>query len=209
MKKLTINSLKTAMLFSLSFLLFTSCSQEKKQQEKQKENIEVKSEITTNDIEEMRKNHIISREKASHMYKLYTKDRVELLNETLKKMYKKPDFKDTRNVWFDIKSMKAYIKHLEDKAGDFDGIQIYFAVNTDGDIEKNHQTVFIAPTKKNNGVQSGFTIVNGKVEFLNNFLSSQSKTIDEAGFTSLLQNGDDEESLIFNEGNDSPPNGNN
>lgn len=209
MKKLTTNLLKMAMLFTLTLLLFASCKEEKKEEEKQEESIEIKNEITANDIEDMRKKHIIGADKANKMYKSYTKDRVELLDETLKKMYKDPNFKDTRNVWFDIKSMKAYIKHLEDKAGDFDGIQIYFAVNTDGGIEKNHQTVFIAPTKKNNGVQSGFTIINGKVEFLNNFLKRSPKTTEKAGFLSLLQNDDNEESLIFNEGNDSPPHDNN
>lgn len=209
MKKLTANLLKIAMLFTLILVLFTSCNEAKEQEEKQKENIEMKDEITANDIEDMRKKHIISADKAKEMYKSYTKDRIKLLDETLKEIYKEPNFKDTRNVWFDIKSMKAYIKHLEDKAGDFDGIQIYFAVNTDGDIEKNHQTVFIAPTKKNNDVQSGFTLINGKVEFFNDLLKEAPKTTEKAGFLSLLQNGDDEESLIFNEGNDSPPNGNN
>jgi len=94
----------------LTVILFNSCA-------------EVGNEthyITQSDIDSLKKTHIIPLKDAVDMYKKYDKDRVKILKDTLKKKYGK-DFKDTRSVWFDIKTIKAYIKYIEQESDDVEG----------------------------------------------------------------------------------------
>ncbi len=168
----------------------------------------------------LKENHIIPLKKAVGMYKKYSKDRVKILKDTLKKKYKNKDFEDTRMVWIDIKTMKAYLKYVEDessKAGiDLEGLQFYFGVNSDKDSgkKKNHQTFFVAPTKENviNGdtIQSGYTLENSNIVFLyeafKKYNNSTDQNIQKASFFSLMQ-GDD--GLLLNKTGQSPPDNNN
>ena len=176
-------------------------------------------DITRADIELMEENHIIPLKEAVKMYDKYSKDRVKILKDTLKKKYGS-DFKDTRMVWLDIKTMKAYLKHVEDESNkmgiDPEGLQFYFAVNSDKDSgkKKNHQTFFVAPTMKNlmNGdsIQSGYTIENGERIFLyeafKKSIQSTNQNIQKAAFFSLMQRSD---GLLLNDTTGTPPGSNN
>jgi len=170
--------------------------------------------LTQNDIDSLKKKHIIPLKDAVDMYKKYDKDRVNILKDTLKKKYGK-DFKDTRSVWFDIKTIKAYIKYIEQESDDVEGLQFYFSVNRDkgGSKKKNHQTFFVAPTMKNvvNGdtIQSGYTLEKGKIVFLYDEFKKYSKSesdVQKASFFSLMQDGD---GLLLNRGTANPPEDNN
>ena len=170
--------------------------------------------ITDKDVQAMRENHIIDLKNAVKTYDKYTKQRVKILKDTLKKKYGS-DFNDTRNVWFDIKTIKAYLKYLEDNASEAEGLQFYFSVNPDnGGKQKNHQTFFVAPTVQNvvNGdtIQSGYTVIDDKRVFIyeavKSYLEEQPQNIQKASFLNLAQ---DEDGYLFNVGTLGPPNGNN
>lgn len=197
MKNVLANFLKpiTALLLVSFLFTVTSCESD--------DNPEKYDDgITAQDIERMIDAHIIEPTKAIDDYQKYSSDRVEQLNGVLGDLYQDPDFRDTRAIWFDIKSIKAYIKHLEEESGGFDGLQFYFTVNSDGGEDKNHQTLMIAPTRNINGVQSGFTIVDGEIRYLN-------QLFDVNAVKPRLKLDNSERGFIFNEGNASPPNNNN
>ena len=123
--------------------------------------------ITRADIELMKENHIITLNEAVKQYDKYSKQRVSILKDTLKKKYNDNNFSDTRTVWFDIKTIKAYLKYIEDNTSEAEGLQFYFGVNPDKiGKQKNHQTFFIAPTVQNiikgDTIQSGYTVKNRK-----------------------------------------------
>lgn len=167
--------------------------------------------ITRADIELMKKNHIIPLKDAVKMYDKYSKDRVKFLKDTLKKKYGN-DFKDTRNVWIDIKTIKTYLDYIEKESKDsIEGLAFYFSVDLDNMGEKkNHQTFFVAPTQKNGNKQSGFTIVDGKTKFLyeafKEYSDSSNQNIQKASFFNLMQEGG---GLLLNDNTTSPPSGNN
>lgn len=175
-------------------------------------------QITEADIKEMKKDHLITLEEAVKAHKKYGKDRVKILKDTLKEKYKDKDFNDTRNVWVDIKTLKAYIQYIEDNASDSEGFQFYFSVNSDkaSGKKKNHQTFFIAPTVQNiisgDTIQSGFTVKNGKRIFLyeefKKYLEGSQSNVQKAGFLSSIQP-PDEDGYLFNETIPNPPGGNN
>jgi hypothetical protein len=176
--------------------------------------------ITQSDINSLKKEHIIPLKEAVDMYKKYDKDRVKILKDTLKEKYKNKDFKDTRMVWFDIKTIEAYIKYVKEesnKAGiDPEGLQFYFGVNKDKTTgkKKNHQTFFVAPTVKNiidrDTIQSGFTIENGQQIFLyevfKKYTGESEINVQKASFFSLI---DHHDGLILNVGTGTPPDNNN
>jgi len=194
----------TFFLFSTVFL-FNSCS-------KQVDKIDM---VSQSNIDSLKKNHIIPLKEAVNMYKKYSKDRVKILKDTLKKKYGK-DFNDTRSVWFDIQTIKAYIKYIEEESSDVEGLQFYFSVNNDkvNGKKKNHQTFFVAPTKENviNGdtIQSGYTLENGNIVFLyeafKKYSNSTDQNIEKASFFTLVQ---DDKGLLLNDGDDNPPGNNN
>ena len=170
--------------------------------------------VTQQDIELMKENHIIDLKDAVKAYGKYSKQRVKILKDTLKKKYG-ADFRDTRNVWFDIKTIKAYIKYIEDNTSEAEGLQFYFSVNPDNDRkQKNHQTFFIAPSMKNvidgDTIQSGYTIEGGKIIFLyeafKKFSESKQTSVQKASFFSTLQ---EDDGFLLNAGTLGPPNGNN
>ena len=166
--------------------------------------------------------HIIKTEKALNIYQNYGKQRINILKDTLTKLYG-GEFNDTRRVWFDLKTLKNYIAYVEKKSAENnlkpEGLQFYFSVygNDEGN-QKNHQTFFIAPTTKNDGVQSGYTLetIGEKTQPLflknilhkNNYTPSQSQQAEKAGFFSLTAV-QEEDGLLYNRGNGDPPNGNN
>lgn len=166
------------------------------------------------DIENMKADHIIPLKEAVKMYDKYTKERVKILKDTLKKKYG-DDFSDSRTVWLDIKTMKAYLKYLEESASEAEGLQFYFSVDPgDKGKQSNHQSFFIAPTIKNvmegDTIQSGYTLENGKRIFLyeafKESLERSEVNIQKAAFfTSAQDNG----GLILNDMQGSPPGGNN
>jgi len=198
----------TFFLFSTVFL-YNSCEKP----------IDNTNRITQNDIDLMVKNHIIPLSEAVNMYKKYDKERVKILKDTLEKKYKNPKFNDTRMVWIDIKTMRAYLKHIEDESGkagiDPEGLQFYFGVNSDKDTgkKKNHQTFFVAPTAKNvmnkDTIQSGYTLKNGKQIFLYEAFkkqaSSSESNMQKASFFSLVQ----QDGLLLNRNGGTPPGDNN
>lgn len=164
--------------------------------------------ITEKDIQAMIENHIIDLKDAVKSYDKYSKQRVKILKDTLKKKYG-ADFNDTRNVWFDIKTIKAYIKYIEDNTGEAEGFQFYFSVNPDkSGKQKNHQTFFIAPTISNviddDTIQSGYTVKDGKRVFLYEAFKkyeSDQINVQKASFFNALQG----EGYLFNGGKDNPP----
>lgn len=159
------------------------------------------------------KTHIIPLKDAVKMYDKYSKERVHILKDTLKKKYGN-DFTDTRTVWFDLNTIKQYIKYIENNSADAEGLQFYFSVDLDvKGKQKNHQTFFIAPTVKNiigkDTIQSGYTVKDGNRIFLyeafKEYSNSSESTLQKASFFNLMQ--EDKDGLLFNEGTGSPPNG--
>ena len=207
MKQLRSVYQKITVILASIFMLLVIISCEEKQKET--------NSITRVDIESMKENHIIPLKEAVKMYGKYTKDRVKILKDTLKKKYG-DDFNDTRTVWFDMKTIKAYLKYLEENAGEAEGLQFYFSVDPDNKgKQSNHQTFFIAPTIKNvvdgDTIQSGFTVENGKRIFLyeafKKDMEMNHQNMQKASFFSLMQ--DDDEGLLLNRGELGPPYGNN
>ena len=207
MKQLRSVYQKITVILASIFMLLVIISCEEKQKET--------NSITRVDIESMKENHIIPLKEAVKMYDKYTKDRVKILKDTLKKKYG-DDFNDTRTVWFDMKTIKAYLKYLEENAGEAEGLQFYFSVDPDNKgKQSNHQTFFIAPTIKNvidgDTIQSGFTVENGKRIFLyeafKKDMEINHQNMQKASFFSLMQ--DDEEGLLLNKGSGNPPYNNN
>ena len=207
MKQLRSFYQKITVILASIFMLLVIISCEEKQKET--------NSITRVDIENMKENHIIPLKEAVKMYDKYTKDRVKILKDTLKKKYG-DDFNDTRTVWLDMKTIKAYLKYLEENAGEAEGLQFYFSVDPDNKgKQSNHQTFFIAPTVKNvidgDTIQSGFTVENGKRIFLyeafKKDMEMNHQNMQKASFFSLMQ--DDDEGLLLNRGELGPPYGNN
>ena len=200
---------KTSLIILTFFLLttvilFNSCDKPRNEEGK----------ITQSDIDLMKENHIIPLKDAVKAYDKYSKQRVKILKDTLKKKYG-ADFRDTRNVWFDIATIKAYIKYIEDNTSEAEGLQFYFSVNPDNDEkQKNHQTFFVAPSMKNviNGdtIQSGYTVKNGKRIFIydavKEYMEGQEQNVQKASFFSALQ---DDDGYLLNAGELGPPFGNN
>jgi len=194
-----------AFFMFLSVILFNAC---------EKPSQEHANGITQQDIELMKENHIIDLKDAVKAYDKYSKQRIKILKDTLKKKYG-TNFKDTRTVWFDIKTIKAYIKYIEKNTSEAEGLQFYYSVNPDNSgKQKNHQTFFIAPSMKNviNGdtIQSGYTIENGKTIFLyeafKKYSESNQTSVQKASFFSALQ---DDDGFLLNDGELGPPFGNN
>jgi len=217
----TFNSFfsKTTFIISTFFLfstviLYNSCDKPRNENDY----------ITQSDIDLMKENHIISLQKAVNMYKKYDKERIKILKDTLEKKYKDPKFNDTRMVWLDIKTMKAYIKHVEDESSkvgiDPEGLQFYFGVNSDKEPgkKKNHQTFFVAPTTKKDSVQFGYTLEykDDKVSvlFLKDAINNrgnqtqQSSRTDKAGFFSTALDNHHHDGLLLNRVGGTPPGGN-
>lgn len=210
MKTLQLKKLKIGALFLvLIAFAITSISCEKPP-------LQDENRITQEDIQTMKDAHLITLDKAVKGYKKYGKDRVKILKDTLKEKYKDKDFNDTRNVWVDIKTLKAYIQYIEDNASDSEGFEFYFSVNSDktSGKKKNHQTFFIAPTVQNimdgDTIQSGFTVKNGKRVFLyeefKKYLEEGKPNVQKASFLNLVQDGD---GYLFNEIIPNPPGNNN
>lgn len=186
------------------FLLTIAFSCEEKQEQSA-------NQITQEDIEAMKENHLIKLNDAVKMYDKYEKLRIKFFKDSLKSRYGN-NFKDTRMVWFDIKDVRAYLKYLEENTSEAEGLAFYFGVNSGSARQgKNHQSFFIAPTLSNvvNGdtIQSGYTEVNGERVFLyekykNYRETSNEDNMQKASFFNLTRNGD---GYLFNDGSENPP----
>jgi len=158
---------------------------------------------------------IIPLKDAVDQYKDYGKNRVKILKDTLKKKYGK-DFSDSRTVWFDLETIKQYILHIEEESEKVGlnpkGLQFYLGVESSkaSGKKKNHQTFFIAPTKTDD-LESGYTILDGKVVLLKDKLkeryeSSPNQRAEKASFFAIMLQ---EDGLLLNGGRPNPPGGNN
>ncbi len=199
--------------FLLCFIFIVSCNNCQKPDQ---ENKEPSKELLA---------HLIKLDEAVVLYKNYGEQRIAITRDTLQKLYNDNKFKDTRTVWFDLKTIKEYITFIEKKSTENDikpeGLKFYFSVypnNTGLGDEKNHQTFFIAPTTTTKGnSRSGYTLVQEgdeeKVVYLKDVLNhitrqtQQSKTVNKASFfnTNSIVAG---EGLLLNVGTGSPPNDN-
>ena len=208
MKILQLKKLKIGALF-LMLIVFTitsiSCEKPRHEQE---------DEITQDDIDAMKKDHIISLKEAVKMYDKYSKERVKILKDTLKKKYG-DGFSDTRNVWVDITTLRAYLQHIDDESAKIgvnpEGLAFYFSVDTENQGAKNnYQTFFVAPTEKNGKHQSGYTIVDGEKKYVHDaikqHLESTNLNLQKGSFFSLLQDG---KGLLLNDMVPNPPGGTN
>ena len=208
MKNLNISRstiFKTIIFFFL--VAFTFSCQEKQEQ--------CEDNITPEDIQAMKDNHLIDLNDAVKMYDKYDKLRIKFFKDSLKRRYGN-DFKATRVVWFDIKAVRAYLKYLQENTSEAEGLAFYFAVNSSNARHgKNHQSFFIAPTISNvvdgDTIQSGYTIDKGERVFLyskykNYRDEAQSRSIQKGAFFSITQ---DEDGFLFNEGEPNPPGGSN
>ncbi len=205
MKTLHVKQSKIGTVFLTLFLLAaiaTSCTQPPQTHEDQ---------ITDKDIIALRENHIISLKDAVKSYKKYGQERSKILKDTLKKKYG-GNFTDSRSVWIDIKTIKTYLSYLEKTSKDsIEGLQFYFNVDLeDQGNKKNHQSFFVAPTKKNGNKQSGFTIVKGETRFLYEAFKESQETsgnnVQKGSFFSFMQ---EEDGLLLNKGVPNPPGDNN
>lgn len=172
-----------------------------------------KPDLDTDNARAKMLKHIVPLDSAFNMYNTYSKTRSGILKDTLQKLYGEK-FYDTRTVWFDIETLKEYIKYVEQKSRenniDPQGFKICFGTYSNdknlGDVA-NHQNVFLVPTTENKGRQSAYTIQNEKgVVFLKNVKNNNQSSIktSKAGFVSFTSlNGSD--GLILNRGGATPP----
>jgi hypothetical protein len=212
MKTIRIKFTKINAFFLVSFVLLvlaTSCKEKLHTPPDEGNNEQARAEML---------NHIIPLKEAAVMYREYGTQRIKLAKDSLRKKYG-PNFNDTRTVWLDLTTVKEYIKYVEERSKTAGvaptGLEFYFAVYPKGSRGKqsDHQTFFIAPTEKNGARQSGYTLVNGKKVLLNTVLNkstdlSTSGTTQKGGFFSstMLQ---DDDGLLLNRTDLSPPGGNN
>ena len=214
MKNFNIKSLKFNAIFLICLALLTttfSCKEKaenKPDSDYEQQNDEARKEMKT---------HLILLDNAAEMYRLYDKQRLNITKSYLQKRFG-ANFNDTRTVWFDISTIKEYIKYVEErsaKAGvKVEGLEFYFAVkpsNIKSD-ERGHQTFFIAPTTNDKNKQSGYTLINNKKVLLNGHFSqtldSLNMNTQKASFfttiTTLQEDG-----LLLNRGTANPPGNNN
>ena len=200
--------LNLLLIIVLAFLLYRDC-------EGNEESINANG-ITQADIDAMKDSHFVTLNDAVKMYKKYDKLRLKFTKDSLKRKYGST-FNDTRMVWFDIKSVRAYLQYLENNVSEAEGLAFYFGVNSSTAREgKNHQSFFVAPTIKHvvddKTIQSGFTFdKKGNKVFLYKDLDEKSNnnnsTTQEANFFNLLDHHED--GTLFNGGKPNPPGNNN
>lgn len=207
MKKLTINSLKTAMLFSLSLLLFTSCSQEKKEDKTE----EIVQELKTLDKESLEKvkSHLISNKEAFKLYNNYN-DVDSIVNKYLPKArgLGETEFHDTRSVLINFDALYNYLIHIKNVSSGFkvkpENIKIVLgSYDTKATKYANQTNVFLVPTTKKDGRQAAYTTVNNKLAYFKDLKKKAKIDIQQGGFLMLMQ--DDDLGLGFNRGRPIPP----
>ena len=156
--------------------------------------------------------HIIPVSDAVEMYGLYKKERLDITKNYLQQQYGQ-DFKDTKTVWLDINNLKEYIRYVEEKSREVGvkptGLQFYFSVYPSRieDNKRNHQTFFIAPTKRNGKIQSGYTLENvgGKetAVYFNELIKKGTSSVERASFFATAMQGNN--SLFYNRNVPNPP----
>ncbi len=203
--QLKLSNLGVVFLILLT-LVIASCSEVKEEEPDP-------NQVTESDIKELRANHIIPLNKAVKQYDKYSKQRADLLKDTLKKKYKNDKFSDTRAVWFDAKTIRAYLAYIDKYAEGAEGFQFYFGVSSDktkGEA-KDHQTFFVAPTVSRvvdgKTIQSGFTVVKGDTIYISDAIKkyeigTNKQNAQKASFLNLIL---EEDGYLLNAGSLNPP----
>lgn len=184
----------------LTFLLYTNCAKPKEETQQHTE-----YEI---DIEKLN-SQLIPNKEVFKLYKGYNaKDSV--VSQYMREVTGKKDFNDTRTVLFDFKVLYDYLEHVkkesETRGTIPEGIKITFgSYNSNGEFP-NKTSVFLTPTKKDNNVQSAYTISNGKIVFFKNLKKKLQETnVQKGSFLMLNLIQDEEEGLALNRAGLIPP----
>jgi len=175
--------------------------------------------------------NIISSDQATKMYNLYSR-RVRTINKEVGKDKKGKQFNATRSLFYDLGELENYIAYIKKQSKTAkvtpSGIRIYFAVYPDDHVRDknntdyaNRQTLFFSPTVEQvvdgNTIHLGYTLSNDHSimllrDYLNGSskiggLSSNSQHIQTAGFFNSKTLFFEDNSLLSNELNTSPPRG--
>ncbi len=195
----------------------------------------LEEEITDSKRAVKKPNEIISLTQAVDMYTEYSRKRVPYIEEIEETDASGNPFKATRSLFFEYGQLNKYLEYVKQETSKRDikvtGFRFYLAKypeneysNADARVKyPKRQTFFIAPTTTNTvdgeEFDSGFTLgQNGEILLLEKVLEGKSKSLgsngrfnnlNEAGIANLFNWILQEEgpSLIANELNSSPPNG--
>jgi len=202
MKNSKTKVFKVETFFFLLFIFLISCEERK---EPKQNNEKEKAIMLT---------HLIEVDTAFTMYDNYTDKRIEITKDTLQSLYGSK-FYDTRTVWFDIETLKEYIKYVEERSKENkikpEGFKICFGAYSNNDSlgnKANHQNVFFVPTAKKDGRQAAYTIDKKRgilfLQHARKFINENTAVQEKAGFLSFSV-AFDEKGLILNKGESSPP----
>tara|TARA_B100000949_G_scaffold36363_1_gene30199 strand:+ start:2232 stop:2888 length:657 start_codon:yes stop_codon:yes gene_type:complete len=200
--------------FGASFLLLGACQQGPK-----------KEEPTEPGQEEVKPPEgIISLEESKSLYDNYTKNRVDMIRQ-FEETERNPDekFIPSRFTSFSfdkIKNYSAYVEQEARKAGvKIASFRLYFANYPDKPdfpdgkkiVHPRQNSIFIVPTMMVDGEEYGFYIGgDGKAKLIKDAVggsevgANEEKNMSSASFVPAVF-ADDDESLILNKGNSSPP----
>ena len=118
------------------------------------------------------KETIIPVDNAIEMFNEFHYNRIELLEKTLKKVYRDPKFEDTKFIWMPFDKLKAYVKYIEaiQKANpehEVSGVRLYYAAypnkrRLNGRKIKypGQQTAFMVPTVRSNNKKEKEELMN-------------------------------------------------
>jgi len=194
------------LLIIILFSTISACVEKSKEKPQEEEN------ITT------APSGIISLNEAKILCDNYEDRRIpSIINFELAQNESKEKFIPTQFIDFDFKTIKKYIKYVEQQARKAnvkpDSLRIYLGNYGMDGKDPNHNTVFVLPTATIDGENGGFYIgANGKAKLIRNYWPKNSndeqnmEQKSEAGFLpSLNMSLYQEESLILNYGNGGPP----
>ncbi len=113
---------------------------------------------------------IISVEKGINLFKEYDKNRTQLIEPQLRKLYNDSTFVDTKFVWYSLKEIKEYIKYIDEvqkqnPAYNVTGLRLYYGAysNNNNNTSKKHinqQTFFMVPTIKSSKKDNKYLSMN-------------------------------------------------
>ena len=211
MKMNRLNFTRTTFgLLGLALLLLGACNTQTKK--------EVAPKMMTQSVDEVdAPEEIISLDEAKVLCENYENRRAsQILEFEMAQSDGKEKFIPTQFVAFDLKTLKRYIKYVEQEARKAkvmpDSLRIYLGNYGNEGKEANHNTVFILPTAKVGNDYGGFYIGdNGQAELIRNYWprggeNGDSENKSKASFvpsfsTSLMSGG----SLVMNRGQSGPP----
>ncbi|MDF0716005.1 hypothetical protein PY092_07590 [Muricauda sp. 334s03] len=203
--------------FGASFLLLGACQQGQKKEESTSPKQEEEKEVLPPE-------GIISLEESKSLYDNYTKNRVDMIRQ-FEETERNPDekFIPSRFTSFSfdkIKNYTAYVEQEAKKAGvKIASFRLYFANYPDKPdfpdgkkiVHPRQNSIFIVPTMMVDGEEYGFYIgADGKAKLIKNAVGGSEigpngeKDMSNASFAPAVF-ADDDESLVLNKGNSSPP----